>query len=137
VQIVLIVAGQRADGPWDWAITIGVPLAFIAGATGLSSASGVALGNLKIIAAEEERKAQLHELLEESRTRDAAIAGQVSELLHGPILGRLSACIMALNFYLAEPEHSRGLRRTATTEGVAAHLELVAIDLEKLASRDN
>ena len=131
-QAVLAIALDNTTEPRELALIAAVPLAFGTAAALLSSAVGVATGNLKMIEAQSAYEAKAHDVLEQSRVRDAAIARQVAELLHGPILGRLSACIMALNFYLAEPENRRGLRRNATTDGVLAHLDLVAGDLEKL-----
>jgi hypothetical protein len=52
--------------------------------------------------------------------------------MHGPILGRLSACVMALNFYLAETHRDRGARLAATTEGVLMHLDRISEDLDEL-----
>ena len=92
------------------------------------------MDNLNLLATLDERQSELDELRNHSRAREERIAAQVNEILHGPILGRLSACVMALNFFLAEPDHSKGLRRKATTEGVLAHLELITHDLEKLTN---
>lgn len=120
-------------GRHDIAVVVSLPIWFALSAGILSAAVGIAFGNMKLIPLLEERRGELRALLEQSEEREGAIKAQVSQLLHGPILGRLSACIMALNFFLAEPEHKRGLRRTATTEGVLAHLRLVSIDLEQLS----
>lgn len=132
-QAFLLVIDVHSPNERDWALVIAGPLAFTAAAAMLSSAIGIGLGNLKLVATVVEQSARLTELTDRSLAREAEITLKVSELLHGPILGRLSACIMALNFYLAESEESRGLRRDATTTGVLAHLQLVADDLEKLA----
>jgi MFS family permease len=117
----------------DVAIAVAIPVWFAGSAAILSAEVGIAVASVKLIPRLEERRAELHTLLERSRAREDEIKAQVAQLLHGPILGRLSACIMALNFFLAEPEHKRGLRRTATTEGVLAHLRLVSVDLEQLS----
>lgn len=117
----------------DVAVATALPVWFAASAGILSAEVGVAMANVKLIATFDERRKELNALLAQSHDREAKIRSQVGQLLHGPILGRLSACVMALNFFLAEPEHKRGLRRTATTEGVLAHLRLVSSDLEELS----
>lgn len=131
-QAVLAAALVNSTEPRELALIAAIPLAFGSAAAMLCSAVGVAMGNLKMIAAQTAYEEKARDVVERSRASDAAIARQVAEVLHGPILGRLSACIMALNFYLAEPENRRGLRRNATTDGVLAHLDLVARDVEKL-----
>jgi len=117
----------------DVAVAIALPVWFAASAGILSAEVGVAMANLKLIATFDERWSELATLRAQSHRREEKIRAQVGQLLHGPILGRLSACVMALNFFLAEPEHKRGLRRTTTTEGVLAHLRLVSNDLEELS----
>ena len=117
----------------DIAVAVALPVWFAASAGILSAEVGIARTNSKLIATFEDRRSKLDTLLAQSKDREETIRAQVSQLLHGPILGRLSACVMALNFFLAEPEHKRGLRRTATTEGVLAHLRLVSNDLEELS----
>lgn len=120
-------------GLHDIAVVVALPVWFGASAGILSAEVGVAMTNIRLIDTFTERRAELDALLAQSERREEKIRTQVSQLLHGPILGRLSACVMALNFFLAEPEHKRGLRRTATTEGVLAHLRLVSNDLEELS----
>ena len=117
----------------DVAVAVALPVWFAASAALLSAEVGVARASRKLIATFDERWSELVTLRAQAHGREQKIRKQVSQLLHGPILGRLSACVMALNFFLAEPEHKRGLRRTATTEGVLAHLRLVSIDLEELS----
>ena len=117
-------------------LLLALPIGLIVSAATLSAAVGIAIDNLNLLATEADRRNTLDELRQHSRAREERIAAQVREILHGPILGRLSACVMALNFFLAEPDHTRGLRRTATTEGVLAHLELITQDLEKLTNSE-
>lgn len=118
----------------DISLLLALPIGFIVSAAALSAAVGIAMDNLNLLATLEEQQRELDELHEHSRKREERIAAQVNEILHGPILGRLSACVMALNFFLAEPDQTRGLRRNATTEGVLAHLKLITQDLEKLTN---
>ena len=120
-------------GLHDIAVAVALPVWFASSAGILSAAVGLARTNVKLIATFDERWSELVTLRAQAHRREEKIRKQVAQLLHGPILGRLSACVMALNFFLAEPENKRGLRRTATTEGVLAHLRLVSNDLEELS----
>jgi hypothetical protein len=129
----LLVMETYPLGVHDLAVALALPVWFAVSAAILAAEVGVARASVKLIATFDERRAELTSLLAHSHNREEKIRAQVSHLLHGPILGRLSACVMALNFYLAEPENKRGLRRTATTEGVLAHLRLVSSDLEELS----
>jgi hypothetical protein len=131
-QGTLLAVDLEPDNVRELALIAAFPLAFGSAAAMLGSAVGIALGNLKLIAALDSQTEQLATLIAESEAREHEIVERVSAVLHGPVLGRLSACIMALNFYLSEPEQSRGLRRKATMDGVRAHLELVVSDLEKI-----
>lgn len=58
-------------------------------------------------------------------------------LMHGPIQGRLAACVMALNFHMtAAPErHDRGPAQ-AILDSILTHLNDVSADLVALASLD-
>ncbi len=130
----MLVIENYPISPRDLSLLLALPIGFILSAATLSAAVGIAIANLNLLARLDEQQSELDELRNHSRAREERIAAQVNEILHGPILGRLSACVMALNFFLAEPDHSRGLRRKATTEGVLAHLELITHDLEKLTN---
>ena len=129
----LLAVEQYPLGTHDIAVAVALPVWFAGSAGILAAEVGVARTSVKLVETFDERWSQLATLRAQSHRREEKIRAQVTQLLHGPILGRLSACVMALNFFLAEPEHKRGLRRTATTEGVLAHLRLVSTDLEELS----
>lgn len=52
---------------------------------------------------------------------------RVSELMHGPVHGRIAACVMALNFHATSPE--TGEQARLLTESVLNHLGAVSRDL--------
>lgn len=57
---------------------------------------------------------------------------RLSELMHGPVQGRIAACIMALNFHAtgdSTEEHGRTL-----ADSVLDHLRAVSRDLEQIAA---
>lgn len=58
---------------------------------------------------------------------------QLAMVLHGPVYGRLSACVMALNFAAAEGISTDSTRGRALTEGILSHLESASVDLDELA----
>ena len=59
-------------------------------------------------------------------------------LMHGPIQGRLAACVMALNFHTtAAPDPADEDRVPAMLDSILAHLTDVSADLVALASLDD
>ena len=59
-------------------------------------------------------------------------------LMHGPIQGRLAACVMALNFHTtAAPDPAEADRVPAMVNSILAHLTDVSADLVALASFDD
>ena len=62
------------------------------------------------------------------------------ELMHGPVQGRLAACVMALNFTAtASPatDASKGAFDIATVDAVLEHLRAVSRDLADIADTDS
>ena len=114
-------------------IAIGFPPVVAIAAAALSTAIGVGIGNQRLADRVETVGAEAAELATRSAALEAQVRRQVGALLHGPVLGRLSACVMALNFH-ASGVSSADPRQTATvTAAVMAHLALAAEDLEKLS----
>ncbi|MCU1545061.1 MAG: hypothetical protein JWP30_161 [Homoserinimonas sp.] len=59
----------------------------------------------------------------EARARENAIRATFEQRVHGPILGRLSACAMALNFYAAEADSHADQRSDLIIRAVIDHLQ--------------
>lgn len=57
---------------------------------------------------------------------------RLSELMHGPVQGRIAACIMALNFHATGDSTAEQAR--ALSDSVLEHLRAVSRDLEKIAA---
>ena len=94
----------------------------------INEAAGSVLAGIRaeISALTEEREA-----IRERERRRLAI------LMHGPIQGRLAACVMALNFHTtAAPENSDEERVKAMLDAILTHLDDVSADLVALASLD-
>ena len=114
-------------------LAIGYPFVVAIAAAGLSTAIGVGLGNQRIadrVAAIADEAAAL---AVSSLTIETQVRQQVAALLHGPVLGRLSACVMALNFHASGPSSSDPERTAEVAAAVTAHLALAAQDLESLS----
>ena len=70
-----------------------------------------------------------HDAIQDRERRRLAI------LLHGPIQGRLAACVMALNFHTtAAPADNDEERVQQMLDAILAHLDDVSADLVALAS---
>ena len=59
---------------------------------------------------------------------------RLAELLHGPVYGRLSACVMALNFHAEELAAGDSSRSETITETVLDYLDAASAELDALAS---
>lgn len=78
------------------------------------------------------------ERLDESAEADEQrVRAHVTQLLHGPIQGRLSACAMALSFHAAAETPPDASRTDYIVTSVLEHLDAVARDLEALAGRSD
>lgn len=120
----------------DVARAIAIPFALLISSVVLSAAVGLSYANLDALPEEARLKEELAGLRALAAEREEATREQFTSLMHGPVLGRLSACVMALNFHAAggggTPES-----RAAVAAQVIAHLDLVAADLEQMtAPRD-
>lgn len=101
---------------------------FVAAMT-LATANSVAEQQLRASRSQSKVEREAHdELAERERSR-------LADLLHGPVQGRLAACVMALNFSTGE-----GVGADQTNElvnSVLNHLRAVARDLSSIASADS
>lgn len=99
----------------------------------IGSISGVAAANRELAARIDSVRADVTHFATRSDADETLVRQQLAAVLHGPVQGRLSACVMALNFH----ESSRGElppERTAfITSAVLDHLEAASADLDALA----
>lgn len=121
--------------PVTWHGLLIVPLLAI----GLTVASGTYLSTIVLADANTEAEARLGALqreLSSLREHNERLVDRerrrLAELMHGPVQGRISACIMALNFHAAG---DRGAEQSAfLTDSVLAHLRSVSRDLAQIAA---
>jgi hypothetical protein len=60
------------------------------------------------------------------------VRNQLESVVHGPILGRLSACVMAISFYVTDEAAAARPGRFNLTSAVLSHLDAVRNDLASL-----
>lgn len=119
--------------PITWHGLVIVPLLAI----GLTIASAVAIAAILLADVNDEAAArltalesELQELLEHNEVLLTRERARLAELMHGPVQGRIAACIMALNFHVssgADPAAGAAL-----TEAMLEHLRAVSRDLTKI-----
>ncbi len=121
--------------PITWHGLLTVPLLAI----GLTIASATYLATIVLADSNAEADVQLtilqHELTTIREQNEQLVDRErrrLSELMHGPVQGRIAACIMALNFHAAgdnDEEQARFL-----TDSVLDHLRAVSRDLAQIAA---
>ncbi len=101
----------------------------------MMGALGISVANQRLAAALADITRDGEKLRTNSAARDRRVSAQVSTLLHGPVIGRLSACVMAINFQPAELSRASGDGLSPMASRVLGHLEAAASDLELLARK--
>ena len=92
-------------GRWDSftiSVSLVLPYAIAFSATVVSGAVGLVAANRRAVSSLDAIEAERAELEATAWDQESSIRYELAELLHGPVLGRLSACAMALNFHAAE-----------------------------------
>jgi hypothetical protein len=119
------------DGDVVWVFF--VPLSFYLASTSLSAAVGLGESNISLLTEIDATRAEAADLQKSNRRHTERVRTQTTELMHGPILGRLSACVMALNFHESAAQKDEAAAQEVASR-VSAHLELVSRDLEVLST---
>ncbi|HET8956933.1 MAG TPA: hypothetical protein VFM95_00610 [Microcella sp.] len=118
----------------EWALAVITAVAIGAAHSTYTAAFIVADANRVDDAALSHLVAETTELAERRSERSRAAREQMAQLMHGPIQGRLAACVMALNFHAgiagSDPE-----RADAMLTSVMDHLHAVAVDLQRLGEQ--
>lgn len=121
--------------PITWHGLLIVPLLTI----GLIFASGTYLSAIVLADSNDEAAARLHSMRDELsavRTANELLLERerqrLSELMHGPVQGRIAACIMALNFNASGDNGER--QAQFLTDSVLDHLRAVSRDLGLIAA---
>lgn len=131
----LAVVLLTADKPFELgsiALALFFAPAVILTAASISTAIGLGVGNEELAASLSELESQVQALRTASAHAESRVREQVATLMHGPVLGRLSACVMALNFHASSDDARDPVRTAEVTRNVLDHLALAASDLESL-----
>lgn len=131
--VVFLLTGDYPLHLLDAIRVVSIPVCLVLSSATLSASVGLSLANLDVIPEERRLIDELTSLRQLAAEREEATRKQFTDLMHGPVLGRLSACVMALNFHLAGGP-STVEARTRVAAQVIAHLELVTADLEQMVA---
>lgn len=127
-----VVLGSGLDPILEHGIAIAPALALCLAIASVSAAAALVLAeaNHEAEHQRDELQRELRILTERSSAIMAHERRRLSDLMHGPVQGRIAACIMALNFHTtggAGPEAGRDL-----ADAMLAHLGAVSRDLAKI-----
>lgn len=119
-------------------ITLAVACAIYVGAIALSDANDEASDQLDISSLRSQRESDDHDALVDRERR------RLADLMHGPVQGRLAACVMALNFSatsaraVVDDEGSFDALSvdSALVDSILNHLKAVSRDLSSIAASD-
>lgn len=131
-SITVVAANPLGLDPYDGVLAIVVVPATVLSALALSTA--ISLGSVNDRVEEDTHLlvAETARLTEAAERREHEIRESLTAVLHGPVQGRLAACVMALTFH-AQESGTRDPARTAyITEAVLDHLELASHELDAL-----
>jgi len=98
----------------------------ITGTVGLSAANQILVDDIA------ELDHERHDLEIIAQVTEERVRKDLATLMHGTVQGRLSACVMALNFHAAELEQGNPDRVESITRAVLEHLEAASTDLDSL-----
>jgi hypothetical protein len=95
-------------------------------------AASIKLGNQRKANAVNAVEAERMRWLRFADDRERRVGKEISDRLHGPVQGRLSACVMALNFAQSQTGHADSAGSPAISDLVAGHLAAVVDELDAL-----
>jgi hypothetical protein len=127
-----VIAPSMWTGP-QWAVVPVTLLALTLAHSSYSTAFIVADANAADGAALSATTAEVNKLRARRLARSKQARERMAQLIHGPIQGRLAACVMALNFH-AEMVTSDPDRADSMLDSVMAHLHGVSDELQRLGS---
>jgi hypothetical protein len=96
---------------------------------------GVARANARVEAEITAVRTERVRIATAADAHDALIRDRMTTILQGPLQGRLSACVMALNFHAAERGMNDPDRTAYITAAVLEHIDAAAVDLDALVGR--
>ena len=130
--ITVIAANSQGLDPYDWVLAIVVVPATVISALVLSTVISLGSVNDRVEVDTALLTAEAARLIEAAEQREQQIRESLTAVLHGPVQGRLAACVMALTFHAREMGSSDPARTAFITEAVLEHLELASQELDAL-----
>lgn len=131
--VAMALAHGGSEQPFNLPLALSFPVAIVSCSAFLSSVLGVAHANAALAREIESIRGIHRAIAAESDAEEAIVRAQLSTVLHGPVQGRLSACVMALNFYASDLGENAPERTSYITTAVLGHLDAAAADLDELA----
>lgn len=113
-------------------LVIAFPLSTVLVAALISGAVGLSTTNEKLALEIADLDQERHDLELVALVTEDRVRKDLASIMHGPVQGRLSACVMALNFHAAELEQGDPERVESITTAVLGHLEAASADLDSL-----
>lgn len=136
-SVILLIINAGHFDLYDVTLIALLPIGVAVCAITISSAVGLASANRQLV----EHTALLNEEIahfeEKARTKEQEVRSRLSILMHGPVQGRLSACVMALTFHAQEGDEVDPERTAFITNAVLEHLETASRDLDALVATDS
>lgn len=120
-------------GHFVMVLLIVLPVGVVVSSVTVAAAVGLPESNRELVRIITEVGAERRELADSALKEENDVRLQLSELMHGPIQGRLAACAMALNFHSAEMDTATEGRTDFITATVLTHLEAASDDLVGLS----
>jgi hypothetical protein len=120
-------------GPFVDSLLLVLPVGAVVSSVTVAAAVGLPESNRDLLRVMTEVEAERRSLAEAALEEENQVRLQLSELMHGPIQGRLAACAMALNFHSAEIDSAPDGRTDFITATVLSHLEAASDDLVGLS----
>ncbi|TBN57138.1 hypothetical protein EYE40_06830 [Glaciihabitans arcticus] len=119
---------------YDWILAGTLLPGVTASALAISTAMGLASANINTERETVRLVDEARQLEESMASRVDRVRASLADVLHGPLQGRLAACVMALTFHAEERPGPQSERSTIVSESVIAHLESVSRDLDALVA---
>ena len=119
-------------GEREWVLLVLLPVGFLFAAVTVSGAFGLGDANRVLVDDMDQIRGRFGAFQNFVREEEKRMSDEVELVLHGPIRGRLSACIMALRFHVDELSIADSAHGESIMRAVSKHLEATARDLDRM-----
>jgi hypothetical protein len=119
-------------GEREWVLLLLLPVGFLFAAVTVSGAFGLGDANRVLVDDMDQIRGRFGTFQHFVREEEKRMSDEVESVLHGPIRGRLSACIMALKFHVEELAIADSAHGQSIMRAVSEHLEDTARDLDRM-----